>query len=143
MWGHVLFWAFLTTTAIYLVFGVVCAVGQRAIRKGLFSLLLPVLYLGYGELKVLFTDAIASKETFIYSLRFLIVIDVWDGLINYRGYVNIPCVLYVINYTLVCGGRSIGYCSIFHRTLGFDVVYFIQRRNMVIYNFTLCRPPRA
>lgn len=60
MWGQVLFWAFLTTTSIYLIFGVVCAVCQRAIRKGWFSLLLPLLYLGYGELKVLFTDAVAS-----------------------------------------------------------------------------------
>lgn len=62
MWGQVLFWAFLVTTVIYLVFGMVCAVCQRAIQKGAVRLLLPLLYLGYGELKVLFTDAIASKS---------------------------------------------------------------------------------
>lgn len=57
MWGHVLFWSFLLTTITYSTVGIVCGL---CLRKWS-GLLLSLGYLGYAELVVLTSDAIASE----------------------------------------------------------------------------------
>ena len=55
-----LFWSFLLTTLLYLVVGVACALSLRVAKKAV-NFALPFVYLGYAELKVVSTDAIASE----------------------------------------------------------------------------------
>lgn len=55
-----LFWSFVTTTLVFLTFGLVCIACLRIRRKEVvFGV--PLLFLGFGELKVLLTDAIACE----------------------------------------------------------------------------------
>ena len=60
IWGNMLFWAFLMSTLVYIVVGVVCAACLRVTRKGV-SLIVPLVFLGCGELKVLCGDAVACE----------------------------------------------------------------------------------
>ena len=55
-----LFWSFLLTTVLYLMVGVACAMSLRVAKKAV-NFALPLIYLGYAELKVVCTDAVASK----------------------------------------------------------------------------------
>ena len=87
MWGHVLFWAFLLTTLTYVCVGIVCALCLRTVRKGI-GFLIPLGYLGYGELVVLSTDAIASKLTAM----------MWMPCHNY---VCLVVCMYIICYTCI------------------------------------------
>ena len=62
-----LFWAFLMTTLVYAVVGVACAVCLRVTKKGV-SFIIPFVFLGCGELKVLCGDAIACESVnFMFS----------------------------------------------------------------------------
>ena len=55
-----LFWAFLTTTLVYVGVGVMCAVCLRMWKRGV-GIAVPFLFLVCGELKVLLGDAVACE----------------------------------------------------------------------------------
>lgn len=55
-----LFWAFLATTLIYVAVGIACALCLRILKKGV-SIIVPFVFLGYGELMVLCGDTIACE----------------------------------------------------------------------------------
>ena len=59
-----LFWAFLVSTLVYLVFGIACALSMRLLKKGV-SVFIAFLFLGFGELKVVSVDAVVCKCSFI------------------------------------------------------------------------------
>ena len=48
------------TTLVYIVMGVVCAICLRVTKKGV-SFIIPFVFLGCGELKVLCGDAVACE----------------------------------------------------------------------------------
>ena len=52
-----LFWSFIVTTLVYAVFGLACVLCLRLKKKAVvFGV--PVLYLAFGELRVLLSDAV-------------------------------------------------------------------------------------
>ena len=65
MWGHILFWAALLSTLIYLVMGILMALLLPVLKKRL-RLLITLLYVVYGLIRLLFVEAIASKLGFLY-----------------------------------------------------------------------------
>lgn len=62
-----LFWAFATTTLTYVLVGITCAVCMRTL-KGI-SFVIPFVFLGYGELRVLLEDAVACEFVSYTILR--------------------------------------------------------------------------
>lgn len=57
IWGNMVLWAFAMTTTIYVTVGICWALCLR-VKKSV-SVVLPLAFLGFGELKVLFGDVIA------------------------------------------------------------------------------------
>lgn len=86
IWGNMLFWAFLMTTLVYVVVGVACAVCLRVTKKGV-SFIIPFLFLGCGELKVLCGDAIACES--------LNVCVMFNGVVNSPPFLFLWTVLHV------------------------------------------------
>ena len=86
IWGNMLFWAFLMTTLVYVVVGVACAVCLRVTKKGV-SFIIPFLFLGCGELKVLCGDAIACESVNVCVM--------FNGVVNSLPFLFLWTVLHV------------------------------------------------